>query len=318
MAINYNRGMSQRGSFVTPEIATGLVRRHLVPDVTVTAVRKLYGGSVNRVLEFTIDRHPYAIVAKIHDRASHEQFETEAAALRYLLEHTKLPVPMPLSWFNHDEQFDGAVLFMQKIGGTTLEAANLSRHGRAHFEVQLAGHLIELHSHKAEHFGSAVNENDRHASWLDFYRPTVEREIKLTRSMLPTALRTVVDHVRDHLAYWLSDERPPRPTLIHGDLWANNIMISDAHPDRPEILAYIDGHASFADPEYELAYLRLFQTVGDTFFKVYHQHHRLRPGFERRCRIYWLVSTLQHCRIFGTEYVPMVERIAREIRAMSR
>jgi len=318
MAINYNRGMSQRGTFVTPEIATGLVRRHLLPNITVTSVRKLYGGSVNRVLEFIIDQHPGAIVAKVHDRSSHEQFEAEAASLRYLLENTKLPVPMPLAWFNQDELFDGAVLFMQKIEGVTLEAANLSPRGRVHFEAQLARHLTELHSHTADHFGSAVNTDDRHDTWLDFYRPTVKREIELTRSILPAKLREVTDHVYDHLAYWLTDEKPARPTLIHGDLWANNILVSDAHPDQPDILAYIDGQASFADPEYELAYLRLFQTAGDAFFRVYSQRHRPRPGFERRCRIYWLITMLQHCRIFGTQYLPMVERIAKEIRAMSR
>ncbi|MEM1354177.1 MAG: fructosamine kinase family protein [Planctomycetota bacterium] len=318
MAINYNRGMSQRGTYVTAEMATGLVRRHLLPDITVTEVRKLYGGSVNRVLEFVIDRHPGAIVAKIHDRTSHELFEVEAASLRYFQDKTRLPVPMPLSWFNHDETFDGAVLFMQKIPGTTLEAAHISRRGNAFFQTELASHLIELHSHTAESFGSAVNDEDRHETWLDYYRPSVEREVGQTRSMLPSSLREVVDHVCDHLAYWLSSDSPARPTLIHGDLWANNILISDAHPDQPRIQAYIDGHASFADPEYELAYLRLFKTAGDPFFNVYGKTHRVRPGFERRCRVYWLITMLQHCRMFGAQYLPSVERIAKEIRAMSR
>ena len=41
----------------------------------------------------------------------------------------------------------------------------------------------------------------------------ISREVEQTRSMLPSSLREVVDHVRDHLGYWLSSETPAKPTL---------------------------------------------------------------------------------------------------------
>ncbi len=316
MTINYNRGMSERGEFVTPELATGLVRRHLDPEATVTAVRKLYGGSINRVLEWVLDRSPGTVVAKVNDRGSAGHFRSERGALDYFRSHTALPVPTPLACIVDDKQFDGAVLVMSKVPGTTLESAKLTPKGRQYFEAQLAEHIAQLHRHTGERFGPAGADpiDEFYDTWLDLYRPIVEREAHGARGMLGSGARDVVDHVAKHLDHWV--RREVKPALIHGDLWANNILLDDGHPDRPKINAYIDGHASFADPEYELAYLRLFRTAGPTFFQVYQQTHRIDAGFERRARVYWLVTMLQHCRLFGGQYVSRCEQVVRELRKM--
>lgn len=313
MVINYKREMSGRGEFVTPEVATGIVRRHLDKNATVTTVRKLYGGSISRVLEFAIDGPPGTVVAKVHDRENAKNFHTEMAALCYFLNHSKLPVPAPLVCIDGDEQFNGSALLMQHIPGTTLEAANLSTRGRQVFEAQLATHIADLHTHHSTAFGNASG-TDSYDRWIDLFSQIAAREAEQARSLLSSKVRPLVDHIIANLPRWLASES--KPTLIHGDLWANNIMINDAHPDRPVINAYIDGHASFADPEYELAYLRLFQTAGSTFFDIYTKTHKLRPGFEKRCRVYWLVTLLQHCRMFGGQTAQACEKIAKELHAV--
>ncbi|MFI4860715.1 MAG: fructosamine kinase family protein [Phycisphaerales bacterium JB063] len=316
MNINYNRGMSERGEFVTPEIATGLVQRHLNPDAIVTTVRKLYGGSNNRVLELILDRGRGSVVAKVNDHSVAHQLEAERDALAYFREHTTLPVPKPLGLIVSDPGFTGVMLMMEKIPGTTLERAKINAGGMQRFEHQLGHHIADLHRHTSDYFGPAAGATaeQRFGTWLDLYGPIVEREANGARSMLESACRDVVDHVAKHLAYWLDHD--PKPTLIHGDLWANNIMVDDGNPGRPRINAYIDGHASFADREYELSYLRLFKTAGPYFFNIYRQHHREREGFERRCRVYWLTTMLQHCRVFGGKYIPTCERIAHELRRL--
>lgn len=316
MAINYHRGMSERGEFVTPELATGLVQRHFDKDRTVTAVRKLYGGSINRVLEFILDGPPGSMVAKVNDHDAAPQLAAERAALMYFREHTALPVPKPFALISEDDGFEGAALLMQKVEGTTLERAHLTAAGHQRFEYQLAHHLTDLHAHTAKRFGPAVEGDpaEQHETWLELIAPLVEREAAEARSMLESSCRDVVDHVAAHLGHWL-DHRPT-PTLIHGDLWANNILLDAGNPGRPRVNAYIDGHASYADPEYELAYLRLFKTAGPFFFNIYRQRHREVHGFERRCRVYWLITMLQHCHVFGGKYIPTCEQIARDLRRM--
>jgi fructosamine-3-kinase len=315
MAINYNRGMSQRGEFVTPRLATDLLRRHVNPLVRVTDVRKLYGGSINRVLEFVLDREPGSLVAKIHDRGAGDSFVAELDSLRFFRDKTHFPVPEPLACIDEDDGFDGSMLIMQKIRGTTLESAELSDRGKHVFQAELGAAVAELHRHTAERFGPATSEQT-HDCWLEIFGPTARRTIQETRGALPSSAREVLDHVADHLHHWLGHK--PRPTLIHGDLWANNILLDDAHPDQPRILAFIDGLASYADPEYELAYLQLFGTAGKAFFDVYGRVHKIDPGYRRRCRVYWLITMLQNTKRFGEQYVPWCEKIAKELRQFAR
>lgn len=315
MAINYNRGMSHRGEFIHPRLATALMRRHVNPLVTVTDVRKLYGGTNSRVLEFMLDRTPGSVVAKVLDSGAAGIFNAEIESLRFYRAHTHFPVPEPLACIEGDPAFDGSVLIMQKINGTTLEAATLSDNGRKAFEVELAAAVGELHKHQAEHFGSATG-SQTHDSWLDIYGPTVERIIDETRGFMPSSSRAVLDHVVRHLDCWLDNKATP--TLIHSDLWANNILLDDGNPSQPRILAFIDGHASYADPEYELAYLQLFGTARRTFFDTYAKIHTLAPGYRHRCRIYWLVTLLQNTKRYGERYVPQCEKIIRDLRALAQ
>jgi len=315
MAINYHRSMSERGPFISPQLATQLLRKHLNPLVTVTDVRKLYGGSVNRVLEFILDREPGSVVAKVHDTSVKGFFQAEVDSLRFYKFRTHFPVPGLLAWIEDDDAYDGTMLILQKINGITLEDARLTERGRAVFQMELAAAIGELHDHQTEHFGP-VSGGKTYDSWLDVFGPIATKIVEDNRGLLPSSSREVIDHIARHLDHWLDHQA--KPTLIHGDLWANNIMVSDAHPDQPRILSFIDSHASFADPEYELAYLQLFGTGGKVFFNEYAKKHRLSSGFERRAKVYWMFTLLQNAQRYGERYIPQCERLALELRKLSK
>ena len=315
MAINYHRSMSERGPFISPQLATDLLRKHLNPLVNVTDVRKLYGGSVNRVLEFILDREPGSVVAKIHDTSVKGFFQAEVDSLRFYKFRTHFPVPALLAWIEDDEAFDGTMLILQKINGITLEDARLTERGRAAFHMELGTAISELHNHQTDRFGP-VSGGQSYDTWLDVFGPIATKIVEENRGLLPSSSREVVDHVARHLDHWL--DHKAKPTLIHGDLWANNIMISDAHPDQPRILGFIDSHASFADPEYELAYLQLFGTGGKVFFDTYAKTHRISSGYERRSKVYWLFTLLQNAQRYGERYLPQCERLIRDLRKFGK
>jgi len=294
---------------VGSRFATELVRALVDPALTVTAVRPMHGGSINHVLELTTDGEPDAIVAKLNDTEHGEGFALELASLEYFQRHTALPVPGALGLVRGPRWPISGIL-LERRPGVTLSDARLSAAGKQRVQHQLAEHVGELHTHKRYSFGSAMSEPG-HDNWLAGFGPRLASEFEQVREQLPSVTRRVVDHVIADLSRYLPER--PKPTLIHGDLWANNILIDDAKPDQPVITAFIDGFASYAHREYELAYLEVFHTAGRAFFDAYERRHPLESGYDRRRLIYWLHTMLLHVRIFGEKYVGPCNDVAAKI-----
>jgi len=275
----------------------------------------LYGGSINRVVEWHTDGQPRSVVAKLHNSRNVKSFQREMASLNVYRKLTTLPVPEPWAILANEPEFDGAGLLMEKIDGITLADARVSLRGMAGLQGQLARYLIDLHSHHRSTYGSALTDVGE-SRWLDNFHPAIEKEFVHIRQCLSSNARWFIDDLLQNLEDWLPEQSTP--TLVHGDLWANNILVSDAHPDDPQIAAFIDGLASYCDPEYELAYLRMFQTADDSFFEMYRRSHPLRPGFGRRCRVYWLSTMMMHVRVFGERYVPACENMVAQLRFLGK
>ena len=305
---------NERGAYLDLDDATRIVQRHVDPGLKVVSIRKLYGGSINRVLEWVLDKPDTSIVAKLNHRKSAKHFRKEMASLQIFAERTGLPVPLPIACVADEPGFDGSGLLMEKIDGVPLSDAKVSPTGMRHLERELAAHVTELHGHHRGTYGNAVRETGGTQRWLDIFEPMIRGEYDHVRPQLSSQARWIIDDILGHLEAWLPEGATP--TLVHGDLWANNILVSDAHPDRPTTRAFIDGNASYADPEYELAYLRIFNTVGDEFFRLYRQRHPLRAGFGRRCRVYWLNTMMLHARTFGERYLPACEDLAMQLKQL--
>jgi fructosamine-3-kinase len=293
--------------------ATRLVRRYVQADLSVVGVKPLNGGMAHRVLELRTDGQPDAVVAKITALADDPGFGVEAGGLIFCREHTRFPVPKVYACTSGEDGFAGTCILMQRIPGPNLQSARVSPAGRHALQIQLAQHLAHLHSIRRTTYGSAATDH-HHPRWLDRFGPTMTHQFQLVREQLSTQCRRVIEYLLTHLEEWLPETHDPR--LVHGDLWATNILVDDRHPDRPEVLAFIDGDMDFADPEYELAYLRLFQTAGQAFFDVYHQQHPRRSGFDRRCRVYWLNTMMLNVSRFGARHLASVEDLAEQVRRL--
>ncbi|MEX1343749.1 MAG: fructosamine kinase family protein, partial [Candidatus Limnocylindrales bacterium] len=91
------------------------------------------------------------------------------------------------------------------------------------------------------------------------------------------------------------------PTLVHGDVWDGNIIVRRDR-GRWRLAALLDPDLQFADPEYELAYLEVFDARREAFISAYRRHHESRPGYEQRRLVYWLHTALVHVALFGDEF----------------
>ena len=97
-------------------------------------------------------------------------------------------------------------------------------------------------------------------------------------------------------------EEPEHRCLIHGDVWGGNVL---ARGDR--IAAFLDPAIYHADPEIELAFIAMFDTFGERFFRRYGELREVRPGFfEARRHLYNLYPLLVHVYFFGGGYVRRV------------
>jgi fructosamine-3-kinase len=224
--------------------------------------------------------------------------EVEAWMLRYLKAHSKLPLPtvhhaentlLMMDFIEHDESFDG-------FAETHLGEIVAGLHG---IEAPLFG------AERDTLIGGLNQPNPPSDNWRDFFRD--HRLLAMARAALdagrlPASLLQRIEALAGRLHIWLRNDA--RPSLIHGDLWAGNMLSR-----RTKVVALIDPALYYADPEIELAFMTLFNSVGKNFFARYGERRPMRPGFfEERRELYNLYPLLVHVRLFGGPYVAQVER----------
>ena len=97
----------------------------------------------------------------------------------------------------------------------------------------------------------------------------------------------------------------PVPSLLHGDLWGGNVLVSER-----AVTGLIDPACCFGHGEVDIAMLMMFDHPPPAFFAAYGP---LPAGHAERLAIYRLWPALVHLRLFGGGYRPMVERLLSDI-----
>jgi len=285
-------------------------------DAEVVGVRPLHGGCVSEVaLCDTADGR--ALVVKV-DRSRTGALQDEEAMLRFLRERTRLPVPAVVACAQgQPPQPDLLVTEFIPNGGAL----------RADGERHAAELLAELHSLAPDpprersfgfagptRIGGLVQPCDWAPSWVEFFADRRLRAMahEAHRSgRLPSELVRAVEDLSTRLERWLRE--PDRPSLVHGDVWSGNVLVS---PAGGAVAAFVDPAISFAHAEVELAFITLFGTFGDDFFERYAEIRPIEPGFfEERRHLYNLYPLLVHCRLFGGGYIDSVASILRRFGA---
>lgn len=276
--------------------------------VACTAIQRLHGGMINSVFRLDFDREPFTAVIKVSATGggfassdfTSTDFATEARALDFLCGHTRFPSPRVYRLEATPQTIPYAFLLLETIPGVCLEGLSLSPAEADEIDRRLAEALLELHSHTGACFGSIAGlpASER---WPEVFLPLLA-EIRAQPEIaqrLPAAVLAEVDRAIELAGPALADQGPP--TLIHGDIWAGNMIVQPGEGGW-RVAGIVDPGLHYADVESELAYLEVFGARRDAFFAAYTAQRLLRPGYERRRLFYWLKTALLHVWLFGDQY----------------
>ncbi len=252
--------------------------------------RPLSGGMISQVLRVDLEDGE-SIVAKVGD-GSHD-LTIEAYMLRYLRQHSGLPVPAVL----HAE---ANLLLMEFVEGRIEWEGNALRHLG---ELLARCHQVTSPTYGLERdtlIGPLHQPNPRTASWISFFREQrLLYMIGIARASgeLPNELERRLLRIADQLERYLFE--PAKPALIHGDMWKTNVIARNGR-----VAGIIDPALYYGHNEMELAYMTLFNGTGPEFFSAYTAHIPIEDEFFRtRRHIYNLYPLLIHLVIFGERFL---------------
>lgn len=295
---------------LTQQQARALLSAWLGREVRYVLLRRMHGGMVNSVFHLTFERAPRKAVIKLH--TSGYSFEREVRDLQ-ALHRAGLPCPQVYAHGTggEPEGIPYAYLLLEALPGLSLHEVQdrLTPEDRSRIERELADALIRLHAHTREAFG-LVGGSPASTRWVDVFMPRLYevRAKPEVRERLPQDVLRSVDRAIERAPHLLSSAGLPR--LIHGDIWAANVLVEE-RSDGWHLSGLVDPSAEYGDAELELAYLKVFDTVGEAFFRRYTQVFPLREGYEVRWLVYWLHTYLIHVWFFGNPYYrQMTARVA--------
>lgn len=145
-------------------------------------------------------------------------------------------------------------------------------------------------------FGAVAIRNAPGADWPSFW---AEQRLLSEVAAMPAGFARRLEALARDLPNRLPAR--PAPALLHGDLWAGNLLAADGR-----LSGQIDPACYFGHGEVDLAMLHLFGSPGAGFAAGY---GALDPGAAERRAIYQLWPAIVHLRLFGAGYAGMLDRL---------
>ena len=198
---------------------------------------------------------------------------------------------------------DGGLLIMEFVDSRSPSDDEMELFGRQ---------LVQLHNITADRFGwktgnyigSLPQSNSFLSSWSTFYsRERLLPQLMMARDkgLLSPAEIPQNERIESQVKKYF---RPSAPSMVHGDLWSGNYLITlDGEP------CLIDPSVSYSHPGMDLAMSRLFGGFTPSFYEAYGSSSPLPMPDQAEtdlCQLYYL---LVHLNLFGASYASSVRNI---------
>lgn len=268
--------------------------------VNINNVRSLSGGCIHHSSK--VDTNCGSFFLKWNSDCNKDIFIREAESLRELNKAADGSVLVPKVFCAKELDETPAFLVIEYLepGGSDQS----ERLGRG---------LAMVHKYQQEDFGfysnnycGATRQNNAwEKKWITFYRENrlsfLLRMIQDTRGLGRSSMK-LFDALLDRLELLLPNEE--KASLVHGDLWSGNYMLTKNGP------ALIDPAASYSHREMEFGIVTMFGGFSSRFFEAYNEVFPLEPNWRERNQLYQLYHVLNHYYLFGGGYLNQAEAIA--------
>ena len=270
---------------------------------TITHSQACYGGDINQAAQIRTQTEHYFV--KWHPQCPPKMFSAETQGLQHLTSTKTLRIPHVIAYQDKSPDVPAFLLLEWLESG--------QRHPTT--ATQLGEGLAQLHHHHADQYGldhanyigSLPQPNTQTDSWVEFYgeqRIRPQMEIAHQKNQLSVALEKTLNRLIDRLPNLLPAH--PMAALLHGDLWAGNVMtLTDGQP------AIIDPAVYYGHREIELAFTELFGGFNTEFYEAYQANYPLDREYAERKALYQLYPLMTHMNLFGGGYTARVEAVAR-------
>ncbi len=255
---------------------------------------QVHGGSINYTFRVETNTGNYLI--KFNSNVDEQFFLAEQKGLNKIREFANAPRTYGVT------QAQGAYcLAMEFIEGG---AANPIAYD------DLAYQLAALHKQHAEKWGydednfmgSVPQKNKWRKSVQKFYADN--RWLPLAESCADKGLLEASDvKALETLGGKLNEIIPEeKPCLVHGDLWAGNVVISG------KSAFLIDPAIHYGHREADIAMTSLFDKMPADFYHSYNDYLPLEKGWESRISLFHIYPLLIHVKLFGEGYVNQLRK----------
>lgn len=274
-------------------------------------VAPLDGGCIHQVVRLKTNNKTYCL--KWNDAPLPGMFSTEAEGLSLLETTHTVHIPQVIGVNDPGSEQVPSFILLEYIDPPSNQTDGWSQEqlgedlARLHLATQPS--MMRSYGLDADNYlGASPQMNGWNDDWITFFgekRIAFQMELARQKGRLPPIREARLCKFIARLPSWLAGVQR-KPALLHGDLWAGNIIPNAQH--RPVL---IDPAVYYGDREAEIAYTECFGGFSSRFYQAYHAHYPLDPGYQDRRNIYNLYHLLNHLNIFGETYGAQVDAILR-------
>ena len=275
------------------------------PNIELDSVTPISGGCIHHAAKLQL-KDGRDFFCKSSSGAI-DMFAQEALGLAALSNAQVIYVPKVI----------GIGIIQEDVGCLLLEHISPGHPGQ-NFWADFGQRFAKLHrTATAESFGwssdnyigSSIQKNNAHDDWPAFFAESrLGYQLRLARqnAVGSRALFQYGERLINRIDQILAAPSEP-PSLLHGDLWSGNYLVSDG--GEPVV---IDPAVYYGHREADFAMPLLFGGFATDFFDAYNEQWPLADGWQERAEIYKLYHLLNHLNLFGAGYLDSCIEIAKK------